>query len=272
MPRKFERAAVLIALAVSPWCLSVIQPSVATPVRLGLASFFKPVLHVVQDFQNGFSTVVTGVFHGPILLEENRVLRSQVAALRAHEEARDQLAKENARLKELLEFKATTAWRFAPAEVIGREWGPWVHTVLLNKGRNNGIQVGMAVMTHTGLVGRISEVGPAISRVILLTDPHFRVAARVSLSGVMGLGAGSSAGEMLFTYVPLEAPLKPGEKIFTAGGRSFCPEGIPIGAIQSVAADSSRLFQFGRVRPVVNLSALQEVFVITWPSSDSLSS
>lgn len=272
MPRKFERAAVLVALVVSPWCLSVLHPCVTTPVRLGLASLFKPALQMVRDFQNGFSTVVTGVFQGPILLEENRVLRDQVATLLAHEETHHQLAQENSRLKALLEFKAATAWRLAPAEVIGREWGPWVRTVVLNKGRNDRIQVGMAVMTHTGLIGRVSEVGPSISRVMLLTDPHFRVAARVSLSGVMGLGAGSSVGEMTFTYVPLEAQLKPGDKVFTAGGRSFCPEGIPIGAIQSVVVDSSRLFQFGRIRPVVNLSALQEVLIVTWPTSDSLSS
>jgi len=272
MPRKFERAAVLIALVVSPWCLSALQPSVASPIRLGLAALFEPALQVVQDFRNGFSTVVMGIFQGPILLEENRLLRNQVATLLAHEETHNQLARENARLKALLEFKADTAWRFAPAEVIGREWGPWSRTVLLNKGRNDGIQTGMAVMTHTGLIGRISEVGPSLSRVLLLTDPHFRVSARVSLSGVMGLGAGTSAGEMMLTYVPLEAQLKPGEKIFTAGGRSFCPEGIPIGVIQSVAVDSSRLFQFGRIRPVVNFSALQEVLIVTWPLSDSVSS
>ena len=210
----------------------------------------------------GLEKVVIGFFRGPFLLEENQRLHQRLAAAQAHEETHRQLFQENARLRNLLDFKSRSAWRVIPAEVIGHELRLWSRTLVLNKGTNQEVYNGMAVITPTGLVGRVSEVGSSTSRVILVTDPHFRVSAALSQSRVSGLVTGNASGDCLLTYLPLDTELKKGEPVLTSGGRSFCPEGIWVGTVLSASPDSSKLFLSARIRPAVNGAAMEEVLLV----------
>ncbi len=212
--------------------------------------------------RTGFCRVLFGISRGPFLLEQNQILRNQLATALAHEETHRQLSMENGRLRALLDFKAKSSWRMVPAEVIGREMSLWSRTLLLNRGTRDGIENGMAVITPVGLVGQISEAGGSASRVVLMTDPHFRVAGTLARTRTFGLITGNASGECLLTYLPLNADLKSGEPVLTTGGRSFCPEGIPVGTVQAVNEDSSRLFLSARIQPAVNLSALDEVLIV----------
>ena len=201
--------------------------------------------------------------------EENRVLRYRLEALRAHEDVHRQLAQENTRFRELLEFRAQTPWRTMPAEVIGREIGPWSRSLLVDRGESDGVRAGMAVITPVGLVGRISEAGRSSSRVTLLTDPHFRIAAAVGEIQLFGLCVGTGRGECHLTYLPLDAAVDVGRTVTTAGGKSFAPEGIPIGTVRRVWKDSSEMFQTAGLRPAVDSGQVEEVLIVRWaPDSD----
>ena len=120
----------------------------------------------------------------------------------------------------------------------------------------------MAAITPVGLVGRVSEVGTAASRVILVTDSHFRVAATLASSRISGLVTGTSSGECLLTYLPLDAQIKEGEKVLTSGGRSFCPGEILIGVVGKPQVDSSKMFLVARVRPAVQGGSLEEILIV----------
>ena len=229
---------------------------------MSLAGWLKPAFQGIQSTQIGMRDLLLGVVRGPILLEENRILRAQLQTLQAHEQTHRDLFEENKRLRALLGMKSASSWKWFPAEVVGREQGLWSRTLLPDRGAREGIKAGMAVVTPEGLVGRVSEAGPAVSRVILVTDPHFRVEAVMSPSRVSGLVAGNTSGDCLLTYVPKETQIKAGEGVLTAGGKSFCPEGVAIGVIRSVSKDPSELFQVARIRPAVDLSAVDEVLVL----------
>ncbi len=271
MRRKLERYAVLVFLVASPFWLPSLPKEPVGVLRLKLASLFQPAVVAVQSFQVGFRRLGVGLLQWPFLQEENRFLRKQVETLSAHEKVHGELSEENARLRGLLDLKVKSAWRFISAEVASREFSVWSRTLLIDKGSRQGIQSGMAVIVPAGLIGRVSEVGPYLSRVTLLNDPHFRVAVTASSSRVMGLMVGTASGEMLITYVPLEAHLKAGEMVSSSGGTSFCPGDVPIGMISAVIEDSSHLFQSARIRSLADLSAVEEVLVVIWPSTESAS-
>ena len=264
MPRKFERTAVFVALAVSPFLLPVLPTGWGGSLRGALLGWVRPVLETLHVVREGFSGIGTGVLDIFSLEEENRILRSRLEALLAHEETHQELSRENARLRKLLEFRAKAGWRVTPAEVIGRELGPWSRGLLLDKGSKQGIRQGMAVITPVGLIGRIVDAAPNTSRVALLTDPHFRVMGRLPENSVTGLVTGGPTGECLINYLPLDQEFKEGQEVFTAGGKSFAPAGIPIGVIQKVWQDSSEMYQTARLRPMVHLGAVDEVLVVSW--------
>lgn len=266
MPRKFERTAVLFALVLSPFLLSALPPAAGTSFRDTFLGWVRPLFDTVHAGREGFGHFGGAILDVFSLAEENRILRSRMEALLSHEETHRELFRENSRLRKLLEFRAKAEWGVIPAEVIGREMGPWSRGLLLDKGTSQGIRKGMAVITAVGLVGRISETGSRTSRVVLLTDPHFRVTGRLPEISVSGLVAGGPTGQCSITYLPLDETFKEGQIVSTAGGRSFAPGGIPIGVVRRVWKDSSEMHQTARVQPVVQLGSVDEVMVVSWRS------
>lgn len=206
-----------------------------------------------------------------MLLSENRVLRDQVDLLMAHEDSHWVLAQENTRLRQLLKFKELSPWKMIPAQVIGRDDSLWSRGIILNKGSEDGVRLGEAVVTPVGLVGQVAEVGSHVSRVMGLTDPRFRVSALLARSRTAGLVMGIGSRECQITYLPKEVELKDGQTVFTAGGLSFCPEGILIGTIRRVRPSSSELYRSSFLRPAVEISNTEEVLVVQWSGYDSAS-
>lgn len=269
MPRKFERTAVFLVLVASPFWLPSIPPRFGASSRLSISEWMSPVFQTAGTLQQGFGHLFSGLLEWMSVYEENQVLRAHLQALRAHEGTHQQLLQENGRLRRLLEFKQRSGWSLTSAEVIGRELGPWSRSLLLDKGSRQGIREGMAVITPTGLLGRVSDVGPSSSRVMLLADPHFRVTAVLLEGRLAGLVSGGGTGECLLTYLPLSAEPREGEAVQTAGGKSFCPDGIPIGVIRKVWIDRSQLYKTAGLQPAVDPGAVEEVLIVAWHPSGS---
>ena len=266
MPRKYERTAVLLALVASPFLLPALPNEWGGSLRGSFLGWTRPLFEAVHVLREGFSGLGLGVLEIFSLEEENRLLRARLEGLSAHEETHRELFRENVRLRRLLDFRAKAGWNVIPAEVIGREVGPWSRGLLLDKGTRAGIRQGMAVLTSVGLVGRISEAGTHSSRVALLTDPHFRVMGRLPESSVTGLVSGGPTGECLINYLPLDQEFPEGQPVSTSGGKSFAPAGILIGVVRKVWKDSSEMYQTARVQPAVRLGAVDEVLVVSWQS------
>lgn len=265
MVRKFERTAVLLVLVASPFWLPTVPSQWSGSLRSTVIGWLRPGLQGVESVRQGFGGLLSGVLEIFSIREENRLLRGQLQALRAHEETHRELLQENARLRELVQFRQRAPWRLRTAEVIGRELGPWSRSVLLDRGAQDGVREGMAVVAPKGLVGRIAEVGPASSRAVLVTDAHFRVTATLSQRRIPGLVMGSGSGQCLLTYLPLDVELEGGETVVTAGGRSFCPQGIPIGTVEKVWKDPSDMFQTARLAPAASLAMSEEVLIVLSP-------
>ena len=266
MPRKYERTAVLVALVASPFLLPALPNGWGGSLRDTFLGWTRPLFETVHLLREGFGGLGSGVLEVFSLEEENKILRARLESLNAHEETHRELFRENARLRRLLDFRAKAGWKVIPAEVIGREMGPWSRGLLLDKGSQQGIREGMAVLTSVGLVGRISEAGTSSSRVALLTDPHFRVMGRLPETSAAGLVSGGPTGECLIQYLPLDQVFQEGQVVSTSGGKSFAPAGIPIGVIRKVWKDSSEMYQTARVQPAVRLGAVDEVLVVSWQS------
>jgi rod shape-determining protein MreC len=79
-----------------------------------------------------------------------------------------------------------------------------------------------------------------------------------------GILKGSSFGELRVMNVSPDERIKPGERIVTSGGDQIFPRGMPVGTVDQVVPDPDRDPWVDIViRPAANLSALEEVLVIT---------
>ncbi len=110
---------------------------------------------------------------------ENIRLRDEIQSLRIVHPALEETADENRRLRHLLALQQQLPVATMASEIIAREWGGWVRSLTINRGRQDGIDKLAAVITGAGLVGRVAEVRRGTSIVQVLIDPASTVGALV---------------------------------------------------------------------------------------------
>ncbi|NPA92705.1 MAG: rod shape-determining protein MreC [Chloroflexi bacterium] len=197
------------------------------------------------------------------LRAENQQLKAEVSRLQTEIVTLQQQLAEAELLSALLDFaRAHPQNEYKAAQVIGRDPSPFMHYIIINRGSDDGLRVGMPVVSAEGLVGRIDAVLPNAARVQLITDPNSAVDVRTQPSNTNAVLVGSLTGELSLDMVPLEAQLHTGDLVLTSGLGGRYPPNILAGQVVSVRKLSYALFQEAAVQPVVDFRRLQIVLVI----------
>ena len=208
---------------------------------------------------------VYGVWHNYLYLrgvrQENRDLKAQIEQLRLEQVRLSQDASQAKRLQALLGFKEQSILQTLPAQVVGSSGSEQSRSLFLDKGKDDGLQRNMAVITSEGVVGKILQVYPHTAQVLLINDQTSGLGAIVERLRLQGIVRGSPNGETMLEKVMADEEVQAGDKVITTGGDGIFPKGLPVGNVVKVS--SSDLFLKIRVRPAADLSRLEEVLVIT---------
>lgn len=178
----------------------------------------------------------------------------------------EELAAENARLRELLEFKESTVTQeLKAAQIIGKEPGNWFEVFTIDLGANDGIQAGMPVVTPRGLVGRVEEVGLSWAKVMSIIDVRSSVSAimeRTRDTGVVKgtIGSDDLTATLTMNYLPLDTDIIEGDSVLTSGYDEVYPKGLVIGNVTSSTDQSGGKLVV--VEPSVDFRRLEEVLVV----------
>jgi rod shape-determining protein MreC len=188
---------------------------------------------------------------------ENARLEQEIISLREQ-------ASEAEVLSALLNYaRSQPENRYLAANVIGRDVSPFIRSVLINQGSDNGLAQGMPAVTARGLVGRVVEVFASYSRVQLITDPDTAVNVRFQEARTEGLLTAELNGELVVDLIDLNAELSQGELVLTSGLGGKYPANIPVGQVVSIRRRDFDLFQTATIQPSVDFDALSIILVIT---------
>jgi len=169
------------------------------------------------------------------LRAENVRLREQNERLLEWQSAARQLALENASLRQVLNAEVEDQRPTAvTARVVADAGGPFVQTVLVNAGSDQGVAKGMAAVNERGLAGRVIEVGRRSARVLLLTDFNSRVPVMVEPSRDQAILAGDNSREPGLVFLPLNPRLSVGDRVVTSGRGGVLPPGLAVGVVSRV--------------------------------------
>ena len=191
-------------------------------------------------------------------------LRRKVAKQAMIQEECLRLRRENAALRESLDYKAKTAGEWEPAEVLSSGGGAAAtrDVIRVGKGSLAGVRKGAAVAVPRGLVGKVVSVSPHTSEILLLTDPAIRVSCRIETADGMsahGILTGADSDRMLLGHLSGAAALRPHAKVVTSGLGGIFPKDIRIGTLLLVT-NGVRGVE-GEVLPSVDPATLEDVFI-----------
>jgi rod shape-determining protein MreC len=160
-------------------------------------------------------------------------------------EIQDRLADlqmQNQKLQELLGYVSTQKTQGIVAPIVGRSADHWSQQVILGRGSKEGIEKGFIVMSPGGVVGRVINVTPSTSLVILISDPTSRVGVAVSRSRHMGFLRGKgekSKNRAVMEFFDNVPNVKPGDLVSTSSFSQLYPSGLPVGRVESVDMNKS---------------------------------
>ncbi len=239
-----------------------------TPVNGVIHEAARPFATTFTELRTGLSEMVTTVRDLRTLRRRNTELEALVERLTVENLQLSEVATENAQLRRFFEFaQANPTYDLRGAQIVARVIGeratPFVAALDIDLGREHGIERGMPVVTDRGLVGRIAEVYPQTSEVLLLTDPLSAVNVMTQASRAPGVLRGRTGKLPLMDYIPPDVEVSTGEIVITSGlGRDF-PKGLVVGQVVEVLRNDNRPFQQAVIRPTVNFDRLELVLVVT---------
>lgn len=269
-PRTTGEVAIrLIILVLAALLLMALQISGnLRPVQSAITQLTSPAQVGATGITESLTSFVQGLLNLRTLQRDAAALDIRNKQLEAEINTLKEVEKENEQLRALLNFAQTRPrleLRGAQivARVIGEESTNFLDSILIDLGREHGVEVGMPVVTDQGLVGRISEVTDVTSKVLLLTDPSSSTSGLLAESRLNGVVRGSGSGDLVMDFIPQGPTFNTGEVVLTSGLGGRFPKGIVIGTVEQIETQANATFQKAIIHPSVDLGSLELVAVIT---------
>ena len=197
--------------------------------------------------------------------EENLTLQQKIARLQMDNAALRERAAETDRLRALLHLSEEFPYATIAARVVGRDPTNWYRSIVINKGRKEGVATDMGVMTAAGAVGRIVKTYDHFAVGLLIIDRNNAVTGLVQGTRDEGIVEGTEKGLARIKYLPLLSTVKVGDHVITSGLAGGFPRGLPIGRITKIERREAELFLTAQIEPYGDFVKLEEVLVITNP-------
>ena len=188
-------------------------------VRISKGSFYKDFYYFISK------PFWPGQFQKEVILEStNQEYLMQLNLLK----------KDNIRLRKILSLQESSDDDNISAAVISRKTGSWWRQIILNKGSNDGVEIGSIVIGPGGLLGRVKNTSLLTSSVTLITSPESKLGVWVDRIKTNGLLVGLGDDYPSLILYSKDADIKVGDFVSSSPASTLLPPNIPIGIIQSI--------------------------------------
>jgi rod shape-determining protein MreC len=241
--------------------------SLTSGVKSVANDVYNPLRQGVVDIISPIGSFFAGAFHYGSLQAENEKLQATVGQLRMQQAERGY---ENEQLRKITALENLPFLNSLPvvtAQTVNEYSSNFTATITIDKGRDDGVDVGYSVVGAGGLVGQVIFRSAHTSIVRLITDGQSKVAvsfgAQQQYSAIVD-GQGPS-NDMTADLVPPHTPVKKGETMFTSSldAASF-PPGIPVATVSTFHTGAGASQESITVEPAADLNQLAYVDVVQW--------
>ena len=255
---------ILLALLGYAWKQRTSIPFVTVPLEQITTPFSYGTARALSNIHTGIEVIdnaISRTLDMESVKEENAVLTQKQSNY-------DEVVAENIRLRQMLNFQNShSEYDLVVASVMTRDFGAWTNTFTIDQGSNEGIEVNMAVIVPSGVVGFVTDVYPHSARVQTILDPRTAIGVIVQrpesrLSGVVK-GNGNNPSEPNMVDIASDGDVLVGDKLVTSGYGGIYPKGLPVGHGETINNDAEGFVKNAIVDTNVNFHHLEEVFVIT---------
>lgn len=237
-----------------------------TMLRYGLV---EQPMRTIQTWMEDFSSLWAAK-------EENDQLKIQIAQQPQIEAKLEEQEKKIAEYEKMMDLSnQLTSYQKIYANVLVRDQELWNNEVTINKGTHDNIKVDMAVLSNTGVIGKIADVGEFTSKVKLLTsqDRQNNVSVKINLeSDAVSEGIleqyDAEGGYFIIHLFDDTSDIKKDMKVITSGKGGVYPSGLLIGTVESVESLTNQIGKSVYVKPAATFQSFDTVMIINQESDE----
>ena len=239
---------------------NMLVQGVLTPIRTGV-SYLTDSAEQLYDYMFRFETISA----------ENAALKEQLAQMEDDARKAGAIARENERLRQLLELKAAHEdFELVDGYIISWSSNDWSSTVTINRGTKDGLDVGMCAITANGqVVGLVSQVGYNYAVIKTVLDSSIEISATLSSTGgtgyngiVTGGYASGLSGLLRMNYLPSNSVIHNNDQVVTTGSTVY-PRGLILGYVMDAGYEETGIAMYALLRPAADIGSLEQVFIVT---------
>lgn len=233
-------------------------------VRAALNVVVTPIRYAVS-FPIGAAEWISYTFSNQQqLLEENRRLKEEHFALKVKLQRFEELQQENLRLRSLFEPAERFPNLTLLASVLDVEMDPYLRRLVLNKGSQHKVIIGMPVLDSLGIIGKTVSVDPFSSTVMLVTDVDHVLPVQIKRTGHHTIAAGDGKNALNIMYISSTTDIVEGDELVTSGIGGIYPAGYSVGVVSFVKRDPEKAFSTVTAKPTALLNRARDVLLL-WP-------
>jgi len=197
------------------------------------------------------------------LRAENARLTAENLANSAQQGQLKALQAENAQLRELIGARARMNVKVLAADILYAARDPFSRKIVVDKGQQNGVQAGQAVVDDRGVVGQVTRVYPWLAEVTLITDKGQFVPVQNLRNGLRAVLAGTgNDGSLELRFIPLNADFQSGDRLATSGIDGVYPPGLPVAEVSNVERNAAQLFARITCTPLAGVARHNQLLVV----------
>ncbi len=201
---------------------------------------------------------------------ENSRLNAERMLTQARLQRYAALEAENSRLRAMLEATARVRDQVRIAEIMSVSSDPYRHVLIVDKGTNDGVFDGQAMIDADGVVGQIIEAGVLSSQGLLISDPGHALHVAVNRNGLRTIARGTGTfGHLDLPALPNNADIREGDLLVTTGLGGAFPPGYPVAIVDSVVRLPQESYASVSAVPAAALDQVREIMLI-WSAADTL--
>ncbi|MRG26794.1 rod shape-determining protein MreC [Laceyella tengchongensis] len=244
-------------------------------ISVGMTRGERGLLIGPESWVKNVAAVVEGIFYTPVhsalTLSSSTEAASPKTELARMEAELKELKRENEELKKQWGYAKENPIEYIAARVVFRNTDRWHNKVVINRGKADGVEPKMPIVTSQGLIGRVQSVTSHMADVQLLTDTGGGPGIAAMIQGeneeVLGIIEGYDAVKkrLIMKKVAVTAKIKPGETVVTSRLSDIYPGGILIGTVAEVKPGESGVEQIAYVKPSATFERLDYVMVVRDP-------
>ena len=209
----------------------------------------------------------TGAGRNELRLENSR-LKAERLLTHARLQRYSALEAENARLRAMLEARTRVREEVRVAGIMSVSANPFRHDLVIDKGRNDGVYDGQAMVDAEGVVGQVIETGLFSAQAVLISDPDHALPVEINRNGLRTIAVGTGEFDRLdLPFLPNNADVRQGDLLVTSGLGGAFPAGYPVAIVDNVTRVPQEPFAAVSARPAAKLNQIREIMLI-WSIAD----